>query len=362
MPTHHPQSGPPGPKGVLYLRESLTEWPERRRPNKIWDTNASWALPSFSLRVPCFPILFQAPPRKTITLKRFCLATLSPPSRPEDQWAQSGICGMGLWAGAELPWVFGFALFFPLFPFPLSPFFSSPSTRGYEALYVATPGSPCPSSPSWLRARAVALSARTASPLLPSALRPPKGAGERLGGARSGAWPHLPGRLFLGLLRATGRWLLLLASRGALSSSPAPARLQPDSSPAPVLLRSRSGPAPVLLRPCSSSPPPRLSWSSAPWPPALAAFGTSVPRRPALPRPRAPPSPCARSSTPTTPPQPSALSLALSICPSVGLSVRLPTLLFLPLSRFSGLFPSSTWRSGFAGKSQKPLQKAYNEI
>ncbi|XP_028742909.1 uncharacterized protein LOC114705271 [Peromyscus leucopus] len=145
------------------------------------------------------------------------------------------------------------------------------STRGYEALYVATPGSPCPSSPSWLRARAVALSARTASPLLPSALRPPKGAGERLGGARSGAWPHLPGRLFLGLLRATGRWLLLLASRGALSSSPAPA----DSSPTPARLRSCSGPAPVPLRSCSGPAPALLRYASLGAPrldPRLAAF------------------------------------------------------------------------------------------
>nr|XP_021515785.1 uncharacterized protein LOC110563134 [Meriones unguiculatus] len=80
---------------------------------------------------------------------------------------------------------------------------------------------------SWLQAKAVELRACTASPSpLPSAPGPPSCAGDWLGGARSSARPHPPGRLFLGLLRATGRWLFPLASRPALSSSPAPALLR----------------------------------------------------------------------------------------------------------------------------------------
>ncbi|XP_055474043.1 uncharacterized protein LOC129684831 [Psammomys obesus] len=118
---------------------------------------------------------------------------------------------------------------------------------------------------SWLQAKAVALRARTASPSpLPSAPGPPSWAGGWLGGARSSARPHPPGRLFLGLLRATGRWLLPLASRPALSSSPAPA----------------------LLRHAFELPHRDLR---------LLAFGPSVARSPAPPQPRALRSPGRRS-------------------------------------------------------------------
>lgn len=146
-------------------------------------------------------------------------------------------------------------------------------------------------------------------------------------------------------------------------SGPTPARLQPDSSPTPALLRLCSSPDPALLQPGSLSPPPRLSVSSAPRLPApnFRSLCRSASRTPVTSRPPKTLCPIFYPPQPRHSPPPF-LSRSPSVRTSVGLSVRLPTLLFLPLSRVSGLFASSTWRSSFAGKSQKPLQKAYNEI
>lgn len=225
---------------------------------------------------------------------------------------------------------------------------------------MATAGSPCPSRPFLASGQGCGAERSHGRPLPPSAPGPPSEQANGWAG-RGTAWPRPPGRLFLGLLRATGRWLLPLASWGALSSSPtpptppAPASLQPDSSPTPARFQPDSNPAPARLR-----------FSTTPLCEFLAPR-TLVPRCPSL-------CPSVSRTTATSRPPKSQRSALLpsqprhtpppffSPCPSVRLSVRLPARLFLPLSSFPGLFSRSTRLSSFAGKSQKPLQKAYNEI
>ncbi|XP_060230655.1 uncharacterized protein LOC132649892 [Meriones unguiculatus] len=114
-----------------------------------------------------------------------------------------------------------------LFKGATEPTKSQTSTLGDEALYVVTTGSPCPSRPFLASGQGCGPESLHGLPL-PTPFRPRASElGWRLAGrARSSARPHPPGRLFLGLLRATGRWLLPLASRPALSSSPAPALLR----------------------------------------------------------------------------------------------------------------------------------------
>lgn len=233
-----------------------------------------------------FPRPVSGTPKKN-SPKRLGLAALYPPGSPEDLGSSDFRVTFVAWI-FELEFVsLGLA---SLLPCPLSPFslvFVS-CTRGYEALCTWPLQAPrVLPGPSWLQAKAVALSAHTASPLPSSAPGAPERAGEWLGGERSGAWPRPPGRLFLGLLRTTGRWLLPLASWGALSSSPTP-----PAPPAPAPLQPDSSPVPAQLRPGSGSSPPRLSVSPSPGRTLVPCCPSLCPSMsPAPPQPRAPPSP-----------------------------------------------------------------------
>ncbi|KAK7798772.1 hypothetical protein U0070_006222, partial [Myodes glareolus] len=159
-------------------------------------------------------------------------------------------------------------------------------------------------------AKALALSARTASPPPPSFRpRPRNRAGESLGGARSSAWPHPPVPAFS--RAAASHWALAAPAR-LLGC----AQLQPDSSPTPARLQPCSSSAPALLQPCSSlAPVLRRHASLVPHPRDLAPSQDPVPDL--LP--------------PSTPPQSSALSLAphLPGRQSVCLSASPPSFSFL---------------------------------
>lgn len=193
---------------------------------------------------------------------------------------------------------------------------------------MATTGSPRPSQ-SFLA------SGQGSGAERPHGLTPPPPSAPGLGTERANRWAgrgaapgHTPPcRLFLGLRRATGRWLLPLASWGALSSSPTPARLQPGSSPAPALLRLCSSPAPAWL-PFSAATPLRELRTSTPSSQLSVPLSLSVPH----PRDLAPSQdPVPDLLPPSTPPQSSALSLAphLPGRQSVCLSASPPSFSFL---------------------------------
>lgn len=202
-----------------------------------------------------FPHPVLGTPKKS-SPKRLILSVLYPPGSPED-------LGPSDFRVTFVAWVFELELVslgllpFPLSPFPFLPGFCLPAPAATRLCTWPLQAPRVLPGPSWLRAKAVALSARTAAPSPPSAPGPPSEQATGWAG-RGAAWPRPPGRLFLGLLRATGRWLLPLASWGALSSSPTP-----PTPPAPAPLQPGSSPIPTQLRPGSGSPP-RLSVSSSP--------------------------------------------------------------------------------------------------
>lgn len=175
-------------------------------------------------------------------------------------------------------------------------------------------------------------------PPAPSLPLPPSAPGEARGrgGSGSTAWPRPRSRLFLGPLQEPLRWLPRSPPRVRTAPTPRSAPPPPRRSPSFGCSQPQSAPS-------TRHPGPR-PWLSAP----------------SARSPRLVPGP----SRPATPPPPTSQP-ASRPGPALPLSVRVSPPAFLPPSLLLAcrLFASfQSRRNSFAGKSQKPLQKADNEI